>query len=176
MPALSSDPPDDWDLTHREAVLARIRQASLGNAADGARVGESQIEEVVALINASIETARTMVVNTLAVLGIFYLFNVRYLHMSSITLRGVCPISLDAALRKHIDVSAAAACKSLGGERSHVLEAMGIPDDGAVVRIALGKCNSEANVQFAAQLIADAAHALLGVGCEIPASSDKPKA
>ncbi|MBL8604115.1 MAG: hypothetical protein JNK72_19460 [Myxococcales bacterium] len=37
MPALSSDPPDDWDLTHREAVLARIRQASLGNAADGAR-------------------------------------------------------------------------------------------------------------------------------------------
>ena len=36
-----------------------------------------------------VETARTMVVNTLAVLGIFYLFNVRYLHMSSITLRGV---------------------------------------------------------------------------------------
>lgn len=96
-------------------------------------------------------------------------------HSLSITLRGVCPISLDAALRKHIDVSAAAACKSLGGERSHVLEAMGIPDDGAVVRIALGKCNSEANVMFAAQLIADAAHALLGVGCEIPASIDKPK-
>jgi len=35
-----------------------------------------------------VETARTLVVNTLVVLEIFYLFNVRYLHMSSITLRG----------------------------------------------------------------------------------------
>jgi len=36
-----------------------------------------------------LETARTLVVNTIVVLEIFYLFNVRYLHMSSITLRGV---------------------------------------------------------------------------------------
>jgi magnesium-transporting ATPase (P-type) len=35
-----------------------------------------------------VETARTLVVNTLSVLEIFYLFNVRYLHMTSITLRG----------------------------------------------------------------------------------------
>jgi magnesium-transporting ATPase (P-type) len=35
-----------------------------------------------------VETARTMVVNTLCVLEIFYLFNVRYMHMTSITLRG----------------------------------------------------------------------------------------
>jgi magnesium-transporting ATPase (P-type) len=35
-----------------------------------------------------LETARTMVVNTVVVLEIFYLFNVRYLHVSSITLRG----------------------------------------------------------------------------------------
>jgi magnesium-transporting ATPase (P-type) len=35
-----------------------------------------------------LETARTLVVNTLVVLEIFYLFNVRYLHMTSITLRG----------------------------------------------------------------------------------------
>ena len=34
---------------------------------------------------AGVETARTMVVNTLVVLEIFYLFNVRYLHMTSIT-------------------------------------------------------------------------------------------
>ncbi len=34
-------------------------------------------------------TARTMVVNTLVVLEIFYLFNVRYLHMTSFTLTGV---------------------------------------------------------------------------------------
>jgi magnesium-transporting ATPase (P-type) len=35
-----------------------------------------------------LETARTLVVNVLVVLEIFYLFNVRYLHMTSITLRG----------------------------------------------------------------------------------------
>jgi magnesium-transporting ATPase (P-type) len=35
-----------------------------------------------------LETARTMVVNMLVVLEVFYLFNVRYLHMRSITLRG----------------------------------------------------------------------------------------
>ena len=35
-----------------------------------------------------LETARTLVVNVIVVLEIFYLFNVRYLHMSSITLRG----------------------------------------------------------------------------------------
>jgi magnesium-transporting ATPase (P-type) len=35
-----------------------------------------------------LESARTLVVNTLVVLEIFYLFNVRYLHMTSITLRG----------------------------------------------------------------------------------------
>ncbi len=36
-----------------------------------------------------LEVARTMVVNTLVVLEIFYLFNVRYLHMTSFTLTGV---------------------------------------------------------------------------------------
>jgi magnesium-transporting ATPase (P-type) len=36
-----------------------------------------------------LETARTMVVNTLVVLEIFYLFSVRYLHMPSFTLVGV---------------------------------------------------------------------------------------
>ncbi len=35
-----------------------------------------------------VETARTMVVNTIVVLEIFYLFNVRYLHMTSLTWRG----------------------------------------------------------------------------------------
>jgi len=35
-----------------------------------------------------LETARTMVVNTIVVLEIFYLFNVRYLHMTSFTWRG----------------------------------------------------------------------------------------
>jgi magnesium-transporting ATPase (P-type) len=35
-----------------------------------------------------LETARTLVVNVIVVLEIFYLFNVRYLHMTSVTLRG----------------------------------------------------------------------------------------
>jgi len=35
-----------------------------------------------------LETARTLVVNVIVVLEIFYLFNVRYLHQASITLRG----------------------------------------------------------------------------------------
>lgn len=35
-----------------------------------------------------VETARTMVVNTIVVLEIFYLFNVRYLHMTSFSWRG----------------------------------------------------------------------------------------
>ena len=37
----------------------------------------------------SLEEARTLVVNTLVVLEIFYLFNVRYLHMTSFTLTGL---------------------------------------------------------------------------------------
>jgi len=35
-----------------------------------------------------VELARTMVVNTLCVMEMFYLFNVRYLHMTSFTVRG----------------------------------------------------------------------------------------
>ncbi|MBW7851525.1 MAG: cation-transporting P-type ATPase [Rhodospirillales bacterium] len=35
-----------------------------------------------------VDTARTMVVNTIVVLEIFYLFNVRYLHVASVTWRG----------------------------------------------------------------------------------------
>jgi magnesium-transporting ATPase (P-type) len=35
-----------------------------------------------------LDTARTLVVNALVVLQVFYLFNVRYLHMRSLTLRG----------------------------------------------------------------------------------------
>jgi magnesium-transporting ATPase (P-type) len=35
-----------------------------------------------------VETARTMVVNVIVVFEIFYLFNVRYLHMTSLTFRG----------------------------------------------------------------------------------------
>jgi potassium/sodium efflux P-type ATPase len=37
----------------------------------------------------NVETARTMTVNTLVVMEIFYLFSVRYIHGTSLTLRGV---------------------------------------------------------------------------------------
>jgi len=37
----------------------------------------------------SLEEARTLVVNTIVVLEVFYLFSVRYLHASSLTLRGM---------------------------------------------------------------------------------------
>ncbi len=37
----------------------------------------------------ALETARTMVVNAIAAMQIFYLFNVRYVHGTSLTLRGV---------------------------------------------------------------------------------------
>ncbi len=45
-----------------------------------------------------VDTARTMVVNTLVVMEIFYLFNVRYMHMRSISWRGALgtPIVLAA--------------------------------------------------------------------------------
>jgi magnesium-transporting ATPase (P-type) len=36
-----------------------------------------------------VEAARTIVVNTIVVMEIFYLFSIRYLHMTSLTLRGV---------------------------------------------------------------------------------------
>lgn len=94
----------------------------------------------------------------------------------NLTIPGICPIATMEVLQKNgIDVSAAAACKSLGGERSHVLEAIGAPNDGADLRFGLGRCNTADQVRFVAQLIADAAERLRGVGCDIPASSDKPK-
>ena len=37
----------------------------------------------------SLEVARTMVVNTIVVMEIFYLFNVRYIHGTSLTFRGI---------------------------------------------------------------------------------------
>jgi cysteine desulfurase len=86
----------------------------------------------------------------------------------NVTLIGVCPISLDEAVRERVAVSGAAACRSLGGERSHVLEAMNVPDDGAVVRFGLGGENDEAQIRFVARLFTDAALRLRGAGCPIP--------
>lgn len=85
----------------------------------------------------------------------------------NVTFVGVCPTSLDAAVRDHVCVSGAAACRALGGERSHVLDAIGSPDDGATVRFGLG-ANTEAEVRTVAQLFVNAARRLRGEGCAIP--------
>ncbi len=79
-------------------------------------------------------------------------------------------------LRPIVDVSAAAACKALGGERSHVLVAMGTPDDGAVIRFGLGRDNTPDQVQTVARAVVDAANVLLGTGgaCSIPAKGAAP--
>ena len=90
----------------------------------------------------------------------------------NITLPLICPVSLGAALAPHVSVSAAAACKSLGGERSHVLEAIGAPNDGADLRFGLGRCNTMEHVEFVSALIARAANELRGVGCEAPSECE----
>lgn len=86
-------------------------------------------------------------------------------HNLNVTFRGVCPDALKAALGDRIAVTTAAACKS--GKRSHVLAAMGVPDDGATVRLGLGRDNTEAEVREAAQILVDAAASLQGQGCPI---------
>ncbi|KQT83873.1 HAD-IC family P-type ATPase [Aurantimonas sp. Leaf443] len=54
---------------------------------------------------ADLELARTMVVNTLVVMEISYLFNVRYLHMTSLTWRGA--VGTDAVIAAVLAVVAA---------------------------------------------------------------------
>ena len=51
-------------------------------------LGTFGIFEYAMLNGRGVPAARTMVVNTLVVMEIFYLFNVRYLHMTSFSLRG----------------------------------------------------------------------------------------
>jgi cysteine desulfurase len=85
----------------------------------------------------------------------------------NVTLVGVCPFTLDQRVREQVAVSGAAACRSLGGERSHVLEAIGSPDDGATVRFGLG-ANTEAEVREVARIFVEAALQLRGQGCAIP--------
>lgn len=70
----------------------------------------------------------------------------RLAHNLNVTLRGVDGPTFHALARESVCVSAASACKALGGTRSHVLEAMGVPDDGAVMRVGMGSTTTEADV------------------------------
>lgn len=71
-------------------------------------------------------------------------------HNLNVTLRGVDGKAFHDAVRPFLCVSAGSACKALGGQRSHVLDALNAPTDGAVMRVGLGLCNDEAQVRYAA--------------------------
>lgn len=73
-----------------------------------------------------------------------------------VTFRGVDPARLDELTRDRLAVSRSSACKALGGERSHVLEAMGVPDDGASIRFGLGACTTQGDIDGAVAILADA--------------------
>lgn len=84
---------------------------------------------------------------------------VRLPHALHVTLPGAHGPTFHALVRDRVSLSAGSACKALGGQRSHVLDAIGAPDDGAVVRMALGATVSEPDVAEAARAIIEAARA-----------------
>lgn len=84
-------------------------------------------------------------------------------HNLNVTVRGVCPTRLHAGLRERgLCVSAASACKALGGERSHVLVAMGAPSDGATVRFGLGASTTPEEIDAAADIVAQETRKVIG--------------
>lgn len=86
-------------------------------------------------------------------------------HNLNVGFVGVCPNRLHARLRDSIAVSAGSACKALGGERSHVLDAIGAPTDEATVRIGLGACNTAEHVRRVADTLVSAVRELQGKEC-----------
>jgi len=82
---------------------------------------------------------------------------VRLPHNLNVTLVGIDSAGFHADARERVCVSAGSACKALGGQRSHVLEALGAPDDGAIVRVGLGACNDAAQVEEAAGILVECA-------------------
>lgn len=96
------------------------------------------------------------------------LASLRLPHNLNVTFRGVCPASLHNALRPAMSVSAAAACRSMGGSPSHVLQAIGAPEDGAAVRFGFMPEHDEACVAFVCRTVSQAVRNLHGQGCAIP--------
>jgi cysteine sulfinate desulfinase/cysteine desulfurase-like protein len=70
--------------------------------------------------------------------------------------------------------SQASACKAVGGDRSHVLDAIGAEDVGATVRLGLGSCNGPEDAQRAAETIVDLAQKLHGTYPPPPWPGAKP--
>ena len=69
------------------AMDIRCKNVDVGHEATIGRISDDTVFYLMSR-GISEEEARTMVVNTLVVLEIFYLFNIRYLHMTSFTLAG----------------------------------------------------------------------------------------
>ncbi len=77
---------------------------------------------------------------------------------SSLTVHGVLASRLLASVRG-LGLSAGSACASASGRPSHVLKAMGLPDEAALstVRVSLGRFTTDAEVAEAARVFAEAA-------------------
>ena len=85
----------------------------------------------------------------------------------SVLFPGVCPSLLIESIGDRVAVSSAAACRATGRRNSHVLRAMGVEDDGAVLRFGVGRHTTAAEVQAAARIVVEAARALRGAACPV---------
>lgn len=74
----------------------------------------------------------------------------RLTHVSNISFKYVDGENLLSGINKEIAVSSGAACTSASMEPSHVLKAMGLPDDLAYssIRFSLGKNNTEEEIDY----------------------------
>jgi len=80
----------------------------------------------------------------------------------SVSIKGLDASVLLSEIGEHVAASAGAACHAGAVEISHVLRAMGIPDEWArgTVRLSVGKATSEAEIREAIDVIADAVEML----------------
>jgi cysteine desulfurase len=94
--------------------------------------------------------------------------NHRLPHNLNITLMDVCPQTLRPVIDPFMSVSGASACRN-ASSGSHVLEAIGAPDNdkGCPIRFGLGKDNTEADIEYVADIICREARKLHGKGCAI---------
>lgn len=83
-------------------------------------------------------------------------------HNLNFALVGVCPKAFHQMIEDDVVCSQASACKAVGGDRSHVLDAIGAEDVGATVRLGLGSCNGPEDAQRAAESIVKLAKKLHG--------------
>ena len=79
----------DWEvMQHAPAKLTELGIGHEVRVTSAHRTPDSTIAYAAALEGRGVEVARTMVVNMFVIAEIFYLFSVRYLHVTSFTWRG----------------------------------------------------------------------------------------